>query len=82
MVTKIQKWGNSQGLRISKQLLENACLAVGDAVVVDVRDGAIVVAPVQQIRGKLNLDDLVRQIPKGYEPTGEVWDGPVGSEVW
>lgn len=82
MVTKIQKWGNSQGLRISKQLLENACLAVGDEVVVDVRDGAIVVAPVQQVRGKLNLDDLVRQIPKGYEPTGEVWDGPVGSEVW
>jgi len=82
MVTKIQKWGNSQGLRISKQLLENAHLAVGDEVDVDVRDGTIVVAPVQQVRGKLNLDDLVRQIPKGYEPTGEEWDGPVGSEVW
>jgi len=82
MVTKIQKWGNSQGLRISKQLLENASLAVGDEVDVDVRDGTLVVAPVQQVRGKLNLDDLVRQIPKDYEPTGEEWDGPVGCEVW
>ena len=82
MVTKIQKWGNSQGLRISKHVLENANLSVGDEVDVDVRDGTIVVVPVQQVRGKLKLDDLVRQIPKGYEPTGEQWDGPVGKEVW
>jgi len=82
MVTKIQKWGNSQGLRISKQLLENACLAVGDEVDVDVHDGTIVVTPVRQVRGKLSLEKLARQIPKGYEPTGEEWDGPVGCEVW
>ena len=82
MVTKIQKWGNSQGLRISKQLMESARLAVGDEVDVDVRDGVIVVAPVQQVRGKHSLDDLVRRIPRGYEPTGEQWGGPVGKEVW
>ena len=82
MVTKIQKWGNSQGLRISKQLLEKARLAVGDEVDVDVRDGVIVVAPVRQVRGKHSLDDLVRQIPRDYEPTGEQWGGPVGKEVW
>jgi len=82
MVTKIQKWGNSQGLRISKQLLESARLAVGDEVDVDVRDGTIVVAPVRQVRGKHSLDDLVRRIPKDYEPTGEEWGGPVGKEVW
>ena len=82
MVTKIQKWGNSQGLRINRQLLESARLAVGDEVDVKVRDGVIVVAPVQQVRGKHNLDDLVQRIPKGYEPTGEEWGGPVGKEVW
>ena len=82
MVTKVQKWGNSQGLRISKQLLERARLAVGDKVDVDVRDGVIVVAPVQQVRGKYSLDDLVRRIPEGYEPTGEQWGGPVGREIW
>jgi antitoxin MazE len=82
MVTKIQKWGNSQGLRINRQLLERARLAVGDEVDVEVRDGVIVVAPVQQVRGKYSLDDLVQRIPKGYEPTGEEWGGPVGKEVW
>ena len=82
MVTKIQKWGNSQGLRISKQLLESARLSVGDEVDVEVRDGVIVVAPVQQVRGKHRLEDLVRRIPKGYEPGGEEWGAPVGKEVW
>ncbi len=82
MVTKIQKWGNSQGLRISKQLLENARLAVGDEVDVAVRGGVIVVAPAQQVRGKYRLEDLVRRIPRSYEPTGEEWGDPAGKEVW
>jgi len=82
MVTKIQKWGNSQGLRISKRLLESARLGVGDEVDVEVRDGTIVVAPVRQVRGKHSLDELVRRIPKGYELTGEQWGDPVGKEVW
>jgi hypothetical protein len=30
MVTKIQKWGNSQGLRLARQMFEDAHLAVGD----------------------------------------------------
>jgi antitoxin MazE len=82
VVTKIQKWGNSQGLRINRQLLERARLAVGDEVDVDVRDGVIVIAPVRQVRGKHSLDELVRRIPKDYEATGEEWGGPAGKEVW
>ena len=82
MLTRIQKWGNSQGLRISRHLMESARLAVGDEVDVIVRDGVIVVAPVRQVRGKHSLEDLVRRIPVGYEPTSEEWGGPVGKEVW
>ena len=82
MVTKIQKWGNSQGLRISKRMLENARLEVGDEVEVDVRDGVILVTPVRQVRGKHSLANLVRRIPRDYKPTGEEWGDPVGREVW
>jgi antitoxin MazE len=82
MATKIQKWGNSQGLRITKEQLERAQLAVGDEVEVEVRDGRIVVTPVRQIRGRFKLADLVRCIPKDYEPTGEEWGGPAGKEAW
>jgi len=30
MLTKVQKWGNSQGLRLSKHVLDLADIAVGD----------------------------------------------------
>ena len=42
MVTKVQKWGNSQGLRLSKDLLEEAWISVGEEVVA-ARDGEIVI---------------------------------------
>ena len=82
MITKVQKWGNSQGLRLSKQLLLEADISVGDSVDVDVREGLIVVAPVRRVRGKSNLQELVKRIPKGYAPEELDWGGPVGKEVW
>lgn len=82
MVTKIQKWGNSQGLRINKELLQSAHLSVGDEVEVDVRDGVLVVAPVRQVRGRYRLEELVERIPEDHEPAAEVWGAPLGKEVW
>ncbi len=82
MVTKVQKWGNSQGLRLSRQLLEEAQISVGDEVNVAVHEGAIVVAPIKRLRGKHGLPELVRRIPKGYQSEEIDWGGPVGKEVW
>ena len=80
MVTKVQKWGNSQGLRLAKQVLEEAHISVGDSVDVSARDGMIIVAPIRRIRGKQSLQELVSRIPKNYG-TGEVeWGKPVGRE--
>jgi antitoxin MazE len=82
MVTKVQKWGNSQGLRIARQVLEDARIAVGDDVDVTVREGVIVIAPVRRVRGKQSLEKLVKRIPDTYK-TGEIdWGKPVGREVW
>jgi len=82
MVTKVQKWGNSQGLRLSKQLLDDAQISVGDDVEVAVHDGVIVVAPVRHLRGKHNLRELVRRIPKDYQAKELDWGCPAGKEVW
>ena len=82
MVTRIQKWGNSQGLRLARQVLEDAHISVGDEVDVTTRDGMIVIAPTRRIRGKQSLQALVSRIPKNYK-TGEVdWGDPIGREVW
>jgi antitoxin MazE len=82
MITKVQKWGNSQGLRLSKELLSNVKVEVGDAVDVAVRDGVLVVTPVRRVRGGHDLRELVRRIPKGYKPEELDWGQPVGKEVW
>jgi len=82
MVTKVQKWGNSQGLRLSRQLLEDAEIAVGDEVEVAVQDGVIVVAPVKRPRGKHSLRELIKRIPRDYVAEEVDWGHPAGREVW
>jgi antitoxin MazE len=82
MVTKIQKWGNSQGLRLGKQVLEDARIAVGDSVDVAARDGVIVIAPLKRIRGKQSLQDLVSRIPRNYKTREIDWGKPRGREAW
>jgi len=82
MITKVQKWGNSQGLRLSKALLSDAEIDVGDAVDVAVRKGALIVTPVRRVRGRYSLRDLVRRVPKDYKPKELDWGPPVGREVW
>jgi antitoxin MazE len=82
MVTKIQRWGNSQGLRLAKQVLEDAHISVGDDVDVTTRDGLIVIAPARRVRGKRSLQELVSQIPKGYKAEETDWGEPVGQEAW
>jgi antitoxin MazE len=81
METTIQKWGNSQGLRLAKDLLEEAGLKTGTRVHVSVKRNEIVVRK----SGKHipTLEELVAKIPKGYVHKHEdLFGKPVGKEVW
>ncbi len=82
MITKIQKWGNSQGLRLSKTLLADADIKIGDAVDVTTHDGALVITPLRRVRGGHDLRALVRRIPKNHTPVEFDWGTPTGREVW
>jgi antitoxin MazE len=82
MVTKVQKWGNSQGIRFPLRLMQEANIAIGDEVDVTVEQGRIIVVPSERIRGRYRLEDLVARMPEGYEPSEEGWGAPVGREVW
>ena len=82
MVTRIQKWGNSQGLRLAREVLHNARLSLGDEVDVSARDGLIVIAPVRRVRGKRSLARLVAQIPRDYKVHEVGWGKRVGREEW
>ncbi len=82
VVTRVQKWGNSQGLRVSKDLLEKVNISIGDAVQVSVRKGMILIKPVRQSRKKYDLRQLIAKMPKGYQPDNEEWGKPMGREIW
>ena len=82
MVTTIQKWGNSQGLRFTKTILEEACIGVGDEVKVSVLRGKIVVEPVATVRGRYDLKQLVAAIPKNYRAREFDSGPPQGKEAW
>ncbi|NOQ21396.1 MAG: AbrB/MazE/SpoVT family DNA-binding domain-containing protein [Candidatus Aegiribacteria sp.] len=80
MHTKIQKWGNSQGLRLAKNILEDASLNVGDEVDIKVQEGIIIIAPSKLIRGKYRIENLIAEIPADYGTEEVDWGKPVGRE--
>jgi len=82
MLAKIQKLGNSQGLRLAKNLLADAQLGVGDEVDISVKEGVMIVAPSNRIRGRHKLKDLVARIPENYQSEELDWGEPVGKEAW
>ena len=82
MLAKIQKWGNSQGLRLAKNLLADAQLNIGDEVDISVKDGIMIVAPAKRIRGRHKLEDLVARIPENYQTREVDWGEPIGKEAW
>jgi antitoxin MazE len=82
MLTRIQKWGNSQGLRVSKDLLADAGISVGEAVDVTVADGRLVVVPARRVRGAVDLGVLMDGMPQDYRSEEADWGPPVGGEAW
>ncbi len=82
MVTKVQRWGNSQGLRFPKALLEDVQLKIGDAVQVSVQGRKIIIEPFEKVRGRYDLRELVSRMPKDYHVEEVEWGGPVGKEEW
>ncbi len=82
MITKVQKWGNSQGLRLSKQLLADVHVEVGDSVSVRAQEGSLIITPANRVRGGHVLEELVARVPKDYKPGELDWGSSKGTEVW
>ena len=80
MQTKIQKWGNSLGLRIPKSFAAEVQVEAGSTVDISVANGQLVVKPVR--RRKYVLRDLLKAVNSSNVhrevDTGEA----VGREGW
>ncbi len=82
MLTRVKKWGNSQGLRFPKTMLEEAQIKLGDQVSVTAQEGRIIIETVKMLRKVYNLEELVSRIPRDYRVEGVDWGLPAGREAW
>ena len=80
MKTKVQKWGNSLGLRIPRSFAAEAQVEAGSIVNISVENGNLLIRPVHQ--RKYSLSDLLKKVTSRNRH-GEVQTGePVGREAW
>ena len=86
--TNIRRWGNSQGIRLSKEILAQMNLQENDTVGINVYNGKMTVEKINKPK-YLNLEERLgafykRPIDEIYvESTQEVDVGaPVGNEQW
>lgn len=80
MQAQVKEWGNSQGIRLPKEILKSAGITLNEMLDVTVTDGVIILAKpfrhktleerASEYNGRLMLD--------GEYDFGE----PVGREVW
>lgn len=86
--TNIRRWGNSQGIRLSKEILAQMNLQENDTIGINVYDGKMTVEKINKPK-YLNLAERLeafykRPIDEIYvESTQEVDVGdPKGNEIW
>ena len=78
-VSKIQKWGNSQGIRIPKKMLETLNLKVNDSISIEEED----CLKIKKIEIELsNIEKLFLNYDGKYEKIDLDWDNEVGKEIW
>jgi antitoxin MazE len=80
MIAKIQKWGNSQGLRLPKHVLESAGMTVGDDVELLADKEEILIK--KKAKPIFDLAEMVSRMPRDYRAHEESFGKPVGKEEW
>lgn len=80
MTVTISKWGNSQGFRVPKDILDKLNLTVGDLVNISQKDNKLIIEPAKKEK-KYSIDELVNNLPKGYK-SSEEFSSKSGSEIW
>jgi antitoxin MazE len=77
--TQVVGWGNSQAVRIPREMLDALKIREGDDVEMVVEKGHLTVRPLYP---KLTIESLVEGITPANRHKETDWGRPVGNEVW
>ncbi len=80
MQAQVKEWGNSQGIRLPKEILKSAGISLNEFLDVTVSDGVITLA--KSFRHK-TLEERSAEFDGKLMLDGEYdWGEPMGREVW
>ena len=80
MEVRIQKWGNSDGIRIPSILIKSLGLKTNDFINIEQIEDKLVIS--KSNKKKISLEEKFKNyngknLAKEFE-----WDSPVGKEIW
>ena len=80
MQVQLKPWGNSQGIRFSKEFLSEAGFACDETLTAEIINGQIILSRVFRHR---SLKERAAEYGGQLHLSDELdWNEPVGSEVW
>lgn len=80
MQAQVKEWGNSQGIRLSKEILKSAGIMFNDVLDVTISNGVIILT--KPFRHK-TLEERAGEFGGKLMLDGEYdWGEPAGREVW
>lgn len=81
MQVTIQKWENSQGIRIPKAFLDTVGMSENDCVELERMNDNIIIKKADHTT-KVTLDEIFAGYDGDYEAEPFDWGKPIGKEVW
>lgn len=82
MQTNIVKWGNSQGIRLPKMLLDRVNLTESDIVDITVENGNIIIKKAENKKQYKTIQERFKDFNGEYEPIDIDWGKAEGKELW
>lgn len=79
MIVKLQKWGNSQGIRLPKVIIDELDISENDELDIKVEEDKILI---EKVNLRKNIVDLFEGYKGEYESQVIDWDNSVGKEIW
>ena len=80
MEARLQKWGNSAGIRIPSNIMKSLNLKINDSLELKTEDKKIIIT--KSMKKTISLEERFKayngeNLAKGFE-----WDEPQGREIW
>ena len=80
MEIRIQKWGNSDGIRIPSSILKSLNIKTNDILNIEQQDDKIIISIPK--KRKVSLADKFKEYNGANLAKDFCWDESVGKEIW